>query len=94
MTNPCRYPMNYCYIGRILTDPSVLLFVLWYCHKRGREVRLGKEASDASAGPSNTAGDADDDTREPPIVIKKVGPEEDVSASEMPRPPIGPDAPK
>jgi hypothetical protein len=25
----------------------VLLFVFWYCHKRGREVRLEKEASSA-----------------------------------------------
>lgn len=28
---------------------SLLLFVLWYCHKRGREVRLEKEKSDAEA---------------------------------------------
>lgn len=27
----------------------VLMFVLWYCHKRGREVRLEKEKSDAEA---------------------------------------------
>ena len=26
-----------------LTLPLVLLFVFWYCHKRGREVRLAKE---------------------------------------------------
>lgn len=25
----------------------VLMFVLWYCHKRGREVRLEKEKVDA-----------------------------------------------
>lgn len=25
------------------TDKAVLLFVLWYCHKRGREVRLENE---------------------------------------------------
>lgn len=25
----------------------VLMFVLWYCHKRGREVRLEKEKADA-----------------------------------------------
>jgi hypothetical protein len=24
-------------------ETTVLLFVLWYCHKRGREVRLEKE---------------------------------------------------
>jgi hypothetical protein len=26
-----------------MLTPIVLLFVLWYCHKRGREVRLEKE---------------------------------------------------
>jgi len=77
----------------------VLLFVLWYCHKRGREVRLEKEASDVAAGPSNTDalrdGADEADTREPPIVIKKVSPEEEAApTSGMPRPPIGPDAPK
>ena len=33
----------------------VLLLVFWYCHKRGREVRLAKESADA--------GDVDDDQR-------------------------------
>lgn len=34
-------------IQRGITDNSlpVLMFVLWYCHKRGREVRLEKEKS-------------------------------------------------
>ncbi|CAK7228453.1 hypothetical protein SCUCBS95973_006884 [Sporothrix curviconia] len=75
----------------------LLLFVLWYCHKRGREVRLEKEASDvATPDGVNAAGGAD--AGEPPIVIKKVSPEEEsqLSAaaltSAMPRPPIGPDA--
>ena len=27
----------------MLTGSTVLLFVFWYCHKRGREVRLEKE---------------------------------------------------
>ena len=72
----------------------MLLFVLWYCHKRGREVRLEKEASDLAAGPSTLPGDADD-AREPPIVIKTVSPgEEAATRSAMPRPPIGRDAPK
>lgn len=31
-----------------LTKNLVLMFVLWYCHKRGREVRLEKEKSDAA----------------------------------------------
>ncbi|KIH88890.1 hypothetical protein SPBR_07217 [Sporothrix brasiliensis 5110] len=76
----------------------LLLFVLWYCHKRGREVRLGKEASDAAAGPSNTeapGGAETAGTPEPPIVIDKVSPKEEAAAaSGLPRPPIGPDAPK
>lgn len=73
----------------------MLLFVLWYCHKRGREVRLEKEASDVTAGPSTLPGDDDAaDAREPPIVIKTVSPEEEAATtSGMPRPPIGPDAP-
>ncbi|CAK7241064.1 MAG: hypothetical protein STHCBS139747_002521 [Sporothrix thermara] len=77
----------------------LLLFVLWYCHKRGREVRLEKEASEMS-GPdgvdaAGTAGEG-----ESPIVIKTVSPEDEsstpaaASTSAMPRPPIGPDASK
>lgn len=27
-------------------EVSVLMFVLWYCHKRGREVRIEKETSE------------------------------------------------
>ncbi|CAK7213357.1 hypothetical protein SEUCBS140593_001811 [Sporothrix eucalyptigena] len=79
----------------------LLLFVLWYCHKRGREVRLEKEASDMPGSSTEDGAPADGDgTREPPIVIKKVSPEEENAmsaappASTMPRPPIGPDAPK
>lgn len=34
----------------------LLLFVLWYCHKRGREVRLEKEKSDAEAAASVVDG--------------------------------------
>ncbi|KDQ06915.1 hypothetical protein BOTBODRAFT_181131 [Botryobasidium botryosum FD-172 SS1] len=32
----------------------VLLFILWYCHKRGKEVRLEKEAADALAAEAAT----------------------------------------
>ncbi|CAK7222608.1 hypothetical protein SBRCBS47491_004920 [Sporothrix bragantina] len=77
----------------------LLLFVLWYCHKRGREVRLEKEASDVSGADGVDAASATDD-REPPIIIKKVSPEEEASLSAagssnaIPRPPIGPDAAK
>lgn len=31
-----------CFRWRLLTE-SVLLFVFWYCYKRGKEVRLEKE---------------------------------------------------
>lgn len=68
----------------------MLLFVLWYCHKRGREVRLEKEASkvvDAAKEP------------EPPVVVKTGSREEPIadvaeSSSGMPQPPIGPDVRK
>jgi hypothetical protein len=39
----------------VLTGFIVLLFVLWYCHKRGRETRLEKEKSEA--GEPVEAGD-------------------------------------
>jgi len=32
----------------------VLLFILWYCHKRGKEVRLEKEAVEAAAAEAAT----------------------------------------
>ena len=37
---PPIYPMV------VLMDVTVLLFVLWYCHKRGKEERLKKEEAD------------------------------------------------
>ncbi|KAF2997672.1 hypothetical protein E8E13_005956 [Curvularia kusanoi] len=47
----------------------ILLFVFWYCHKRGREVRLEKErlaaetaSAEASGASSAVASDADDDS--------------------------------
>jgi hypothetical protein len=50
----------------------VLLFVLWYCHKRGREVRLEKEGK-AAGEPPVEAGDRveelpDDPALPPPPV--------------------------
>jgi hypothetical protein len=33
------------------------MFVLWYCHKRGREVRLEREKSEAEAAAAVDAGD-------------------------------------
>ncbi|KAI1490795.1 hypothetical protein F5X96DRAFT_634366 [Biscogniauxia mediterranea] len=35
----------------------LLLSALWYCHKRGREVRLEREASDAAEAAAAAAGD-------------------------------------
>ena len=35
------YPLPYA--GQLLIMCAVLLFVLWYCHKRGKEVRLENE---------------------------------------------------
>jgi hypothetical protein len=39
------------YIWQPLTGDTVLLFVLWYCHKRGRETRLAKEKFDSDGKP-------------------------------------------
>lgn len=37
------------------------MFVFWYCHKRGKEVRLAKEAAEAGAeNEDGTAEDGDD----------------------------------
>lgn len=39
-------------------DPhAVLLSALWYCHKRGREVRLEREASEREAAAASAAVD-------------------------------------
>jgi len=35
----------------------VLLFVFWYCHKRGREVRIDKEAALAASAPASEEDD-------------------------------------
>jgi len=48
----------------------VVLFVLWYCHKRGREERLGRErlaAEALSAGEEETTGAA------PTVVVGREG---------------------
>lgn len=70
----------------------LLMFVLWYCHKRGREVRLEKEAGDAAeASAEGTAeGTAEGPVieGEPSIVVS------DPEPFTLPRPPIGPDAHK
>jgi hypothetical protein len=38
------------FVEIILKFPTVLLFVFWYCHKRGRETRLEREAKVDSEG--------------------------------------------
>lgn len=59
---------------------QVLLFVFWYCHKRGRETRLAKEklsAEEGSDGESNYASELDESAVlgkeasdvEPPITL-------------------------
>ena len=40
----------------------MLLLSLWYCHKRGREVRLEKEAAEAEASGSSEQVDAQQHT--------------------------------
>lgn len=85
------------------------MFVLWYCHKRGREVRLEKEKLEAEVGiddadrieelpddpllpapeaSSSAAADAYDRPRS--ITLEPADP---VSPLDLPRSPIGRDAP-
>lgn len=41
--------------------PSVLMFVLWYCHKRGREVRLEREKSTSAVEAGSRIEELSDD---------------------------------
>jgi hypothetical protein len=45
----------------LTSSQPVLLFVLWYCHKRGREVRLEKEASENEIDGSDRIEELPDD---------------------------------
>jgi len=54
----------------------LLLFVFWYCHKRGKETRLSKEKLAGESGESDYASDLDESTTlekdrtvDPPIEI-------------------------
>lgn len=41
---------------------TVLLFVFWYCHKRGKETRLSREAAmsgNVSSGSASTESESD-----------------------------------
>lgn len=40
---------------------SVLMFVLWYCHKRGREVRLEREKSTSAVEAGSRIEELSDD---------------------------------
>ncbi|KAH8900052.1 hypothetical protein GQ53DRAFT_816083 [Thozetella sp. PMI_491] len=82
----------------------LLLFVLWYCHKRGREVRLEREGQDKPIDGSSRIEELPDDPtlpeppaagsdrleRQTPIIIETPT-EETSSGPSLPRPPIGPD---
>ena len=80
---------------------KVLLFVLWYCHKRGREVRLEREGT-VEAG-SRIEELPDDPALPPPVVDSEwpaqrqgpliIEPEAETSTSrvKLPPPPIGAD---
>lgn len=55
-------PLPYWSVANIFT--IVLLFVLWYCHKRGREVRLEREriANGNGEGSSGRVEELSDDS--------------------------------
>lgn len=62
--SPPHHPLPPSAPPRLPTDNdpahAVLLFVFWYCHKRGKEVRLSKEQQDAlAAKESASASDSD-----------------------------------
>ena len=71
----------------------LLLYVLWYCHKRGREVRLEKEGKEKAAGEASSQIDADDDIPISPVSVSvtdsdAAGRRPDAAAT-LPPPPIG-----
>jgi hypothetical protein len=71
----------------------VLLYVLWYCHKRGRETRLEKEKS--QAGESVEAGDRVEELPDDPALpgpsasTNPVIVEPTANGTKLPHPPIG-----
>jgi hypothetical protein len=57
----------------LLTLSAVLLFVFWYCHKRGKETRLAKEGQ-AVEGSESELSDSEilekhSDDVEPPVKL-------------------------
>lgn len=57
------HPLSYYPVNDALTCAAVLLFVLWYCHKRGKEERLKKEeaAKEGLANEGPTVEEPSDD---------------------------------
>ncbi|KAK5657738.1 hypothetical protein OQA88_2811 [Cercophora sp. LCS_1] len=51
----------------------LLLFVLWYCHKRGREVRLEKEKSEAEAAVGVVDGERIEELPDDPALPAPTG---------------------
>ncbi|KAM7198159.1 Nse1 non-SMC component of SMC5-6 complex domain containing protein [Rhypophila sp. PSN 637] len=61
----------------------LLLFVLWYCHKRGREVRLDKEKSDAEGNVGVVDGSRGEEEEEEKSKSKSGTGEEGLSCCEL-----------
>lgn len=79
----------------------VLLFMLWYCHKRGREVRLEREKSDGDIEDSDRVEELPDDPTLPAphpetttFAETPASPAATAAVStDLPPPPIGEHAP-
>ena len=79
----------------------VLMFVLWYCHKRGREVRLEKEDKEKPIADSDLVEELPDDPTLPAPATGPLSPSIHVESPspaaapgpDLPPPPIGANAP-
>jgi hypothetical protein len=60
---PSACPQTFRTDGKKLTHylPAVLMFVFWYCHKRGKQVRLDREIEEGKAGEASAAADDKDE---------------------------------
>jgi hypothetical protein len=60
---PSACPQTFRTDGKKLTHylPAVLMFVFWYCHKRGKQVRLDREIEEGKAGEASAADDGKDE---------------------------------
>jgi hypothetical protein len=71
-----------------------LLFVLWYCHKRGREVRLEREKTEEAVDGSERIEELPDDPALPAPPAASTNPIiTETRSDELPPPPIGSHAP-